>query len=303
MVTGRALDLDLNVHGAPNFRAPRQGDFNVFGAAQPRTQGLKAILSVLRCRPGTPNPSHVVWFSTREEPIGTSFIFAKWIAWSQVNMSIKNIQLAVMMRFLFNARLMLLLYIVDLVDFEHILFLFSIHLRPSICPARRFWTKTYATSFRPRRKPRSHRKSIKKWYTARSNPVCPDSFGTSAGIYNDLLRYGGLVLTHNEMGELLSFGIYSYVLIRTLKLRIAVKVRYCRHGLQLTAEMSRRPGSFGNIWSHRVGMWMSVHLYSEDPLNVNSKRLTIVSSVKIISFRTLPCLIFSLESLYLQTGR
>ncbi|KAF9466586.1 inositol hexakisphosphate-domain-containing protein [Collybia nuda] len=67
--SGRALDLDLNVHGAPNFRAPRQGDFNVFGAAQPRTQGLKAILSVLRCRPGTPNPSHVVWFSTREEPI------------------------------------------------------------------------------------------------------------------------------------------------------------------------------------------------------------------------------------------
>lgn len=25
---------------------------------------------MLRCRPGTPNPSHVVWFSTREEPIG-----------------------------------------------------------------------------------------------------------------------------------------------------------------------------------------------------------------------------------------
>jgi hypothetical protein len=67
---GRALDLELNVHGAPNFRAPRQGAFNVFGAAQPRTQGLRAILSILRCRPGTPNPSHVVWFSTREEPIG-----------------------------------------------------------------------------------------------------------------------------------------------------------------------------------------------------------------------------------------
>ncbi|KAF7374402.1 hypothetical protein MSAN_00324300 [Mycena sanguinolenta] len=28
-----------------------------------------AILSILRCRPGTPDPSHVVWFSTREEPI------------------------------------------------------------------------------------------------------------------------------------------------------------------------------------------------------------------------------------------
>lgn len=67
---GRALDLDLNVHGAPNFRAPRIGDLNVFGVAQPRTQGLRAILSILRCRPNTPNPSHVVWFSTREEPIG-----------------------------------------------------------------------------------------------------------------------------------------------------------------------------------------------------------------------------------------
>ncbi|EGO24423.1 hypothetical protein SERLADRAFT_438035 [Serpula lacrymans var. lacrymans S7.9] len=67
--SGRALDLDLNVHGAPNFRAPRQGNLNVFGVAQPRTQGLRAILSVLRCRPGTPNPSHVIWFSTREEPI------------------------------------------------------------------------------------------------------------------------------------------------------------------------------------------------------------------------------------------
>ncbi|KAJ7649811.1 inositol hexakisphosphate-domain-containing protein [Roridomyces roridus] len=67
--SGRALDLDLNVHGAPNFRAPRIGGLNVFGVAQPRTQGLRAILSVLRCRPGTPDPTHVVWFSTREEPI------------------------------------------------------------------------------------------------------------------------------------------------------------------------------------------------------------------------------------------
>uniref|UniRef100_A0A0W0FRV3 Metal ion binding oxidoreductase n=1 Tax=Moniliophthora roreri TaxID=221103 RepID=A0A0W0FRV3_MONRR len=67
--SGRALDLELNVHGAPNFRAPRQGDLNVFGVAQPRTQGLRAILSVLRCRPGIQDPSHVVWFSTREEPI------------------------------------------------------------------------------------------------------------------------------------------------------------------------------------------------------------------------------------------
>ncbi|KAM6504289.1 Inositol hexakisphosphate domain containing protein [Amanita muscaria] len=67
--SGRALDLDLNVHGAPNFRGPRVGGLNVFGAAQPRTQGLRAILSILRCRPNVPNPTHVVWFSTREVPI------------------------------------------------------------------------------------------------------------------------------------------------------------------------------------------------------------------------------------------
>ncbi|TFK28151.1 hypothetical protein FA15DRAFT_753712 [Coprinopsis marcescibilis] len=67
--SGRALDLDLTVHGAPNFRGLQQGGINVFGVAQPRTQGLRAILSVLRCRPNIANTSHVVWFSTREEPI------------------------------------------------------------------------------------------------------------------------------------------------------------------------------------------------------------------------------------------
>jgi len=114
---GRALDLEINVHGAPNFRAARPlspstssrspslclptasspshpptpnpsanapTNLNVYGCAQPRTQGLRAILSVLRCRPSrdddvAPRSSssssrqtqgHVVWFCTREEPIG-----------------------------------------------------------------------------------------------------------------------------------------------------------------------------------------------------------------------------------------
>ncbi|KZT01378.1 uncharacterized protein LAESUDRAFT_731226 [Laetiporus sulphureus 93-53] len=67
--SGRALDLEINVHGAPNFRAPRNVNLNVFGVAQPRTQGLRGILSVLRCRPNIDNPTHVVWFCTREEPI------------------------------------------------------------------------------------------------------------------------------------------------------------------------------------------------------------------------------------------
>jgi hypothetical protein len=65
------MNLDINVHGAPNFRTPRRGrDLNVFGVAQPRTQGLRAILSILRARPGTPNPTRVIWFSAREEPVG-----------------------------------------------------------------------------------------------------------------------------------------------------------------------------------------------------------------------------------------
>lgn len=69
---GRALDLDLTVHGAPNFRAPKQDNLNVFGTAQPRTQGLRAILSILRCNPGVSSHNSCVWFSTREEPIGSS---------------------------------------------------------------------------------------------------------------------------------------------------------------------------------------------------------------------------------------
>lgn len=100
--SGRALDLEINVHGAPNFRAPHLTAFtspatspgpaspspsgpatpstnpptnlNVYGCAQPRTQGLRAILSVLNCRPKSVEQGHVVWFCTREEPIGRHII-------------------------------------------------------------------------------------------------------------------------------------------------------------------------------------------------------------------------------------
>ncbi|CAE7136772.1 unnamed protein product [Rhizoctonia solani] len=86
--TGRALDLDINLQGAPNFRAPRgaAAALNVYGAAQPRVGGLRAILSILGCNPpksspGSPTISPLVkanrlptkvgcvWFSTREEPV------------------------------------------------------------------------------------------------------------------------------------------------------------------------------------------------------------------------------------------
>ncbi|KIO26335.1 hypothetical protein M407DRAFT_24420 [Tulasnella calospora MUT 4182] len=66
--SGRALDLDIDVGGAPNFRQNRSA-MNVFGVAQPRVSGVKALLSLLQCRPGLVNPSKCHWFSTREEPI------------------------------------------------------------------------------------------------------------------------------------------------------------------------------------------------------------------------------------------
>lgn len=62
---GRALDLAINLGGAPNFRG---GTLNVYGVAQPRISGLKAILSVLNCHPGS--ATHCEWFNTREEPVG-----------------------------------------------------------------------------------------------------------------------------------------------------------------------------------------------------------------------------------------
>ncbi|KAG8783281.1 hypothetical protein FRC12_019885 [Ceratobasidium sp. 428] len=87
--TGRALDLDINLQGAPNFRAPRDAAaaVNVYGAAQPRIGGLRAVLAILNCGPSgssvgsspttsplardtrLPTRAGCVWFSTREEPV------------------------------------------------------------------------------------------------------------------------------------------------------------------------------------------------------------------------------------------
>ncbi|ODO07006.1 hypothetical protein I350_04372 [Cryptococcus amylolentus CBS 6273] len=49
--TGRAMDLELNIQGAPNFRAPQDETLNVFGVAQPTTAGLKSILTMLGAQP------------------------------------------------------------------------------------------------------------------------------------------------------------------------------------------------------------------------------------------------------------
>jgi len=63
--------LELSLHGAPNFRSLKGAcaALNVFGAAQPRLVGLKAILSLLKCRPNSTQTSRCAWFSTREEAV------------------------------------------------------------------------------------------------------------------------------------------------------------------------------------------------------------------------------------------
>lgn len=49
--TGRALHLDLEITGAPNFRAPNEEGLNVYGCAQPTEAGLRSILTLLGCQP------------------------------------------------------------------------------------------------------------------------------------------------------------------------------------------------------------------------------------------------------------
>ncbi|WVN86977.1 uncharacterized protein L203_102152 [Cryptococcus depauperatus CBS 7841] len=53
--TGRATDLEVNIQGAPNFRAPDEEGLNVFGVAQPTSAGIKAILTLLDCQPYHPH--------------------------------------------------------------------------------------------------------------------------------------------------------------------------------------------------------------------------------------------------------
>ena len=72
--TGRALDLDLEIQGAPNFRAPDEEGLNVFGVAQPTVPGLKSILTILGCQPDNllppPAPSSRRASSSAQRPSG-----------------------------------------------------------------------------------------------------------------------------------------------------------------------------------------------------------------------------------------
>ncbi|KAG9015211.1 hypothetical protein FRB94_004330 [Tulasnella sp. JGI-2019a] len=66
--SGRALELDISLQGAPNFRQNKSA-MNVYGVAQPRLAGLRAVLSLLRCSPGAGSHLRCHFISTREEPI------------------------------------------------------------------------------------------------------------------------------------------------------------------------------------------------------------------------------------------
>jgi hypothetical protein len=66
-MVSRALDLDFNLMGAPNFRAAST-QLKVYATAQPKLNGLRTILSILSCFPHAPTPQKAVWVSTREEP-------------------------------------------------------------------------------------------------------------------------------------------------------------------------------------------------------------------------------------------
>ncbi|ORX60585.1 hypothetical protein DM01DRAFT_1332719 [Hesseltinella vesiculosa] len=64
--SGMNTNLDLHLHGAPNFR---QAALDVYGVAQPTVIGLSTILSVLGCHPKQAPTTSCTWFSTREEPL------------------------------------------------------------------------------------------------------------------------------------------------------------------------------------------------------------------------------------------
>lgn len=57
--------LEFSLKGAPNFRSA--GQENIYGSAQPSITGIRTVLSVLGCQPGT--AGKVIWVCTREEPV------------------------------------------------------------------------------------------------------------------------------------------------------------------------------------------------------------------------------------------
>lgn len=67
--TGRALDLDLYLLGAPNFRSG-PGNLGVYGSAQPSAIGLRTVLAALGSTVTKDEEGKTVaWICTREEPL------------------------------------------------------------------------------------------------------------------------------------------------------------------------------------------------------------------------------------------
>ncbi|KIJ28215.1 hypothetical protein M422DRAFT_54701 [Sphaerobolus stellatus SS14] len=79
--TSKPFQSEMNFQGASNFRSSPQRFLRIFGVAQPQLSGIKALLSILGCRPESAIPSTCIWISTREEPIvyiyGRSYVLRK----------------------------------------------------------------------------------------------------------------------------------------------------------------------------------------------------------------------------------
>ena len=90
---------------------------------------------------------------------------------------------------------------------------FSIHLWTPIRPSRRLRATSYPSTLRSCGKSWSHRKPLKEWHISRGNQVCYDDKMMAIKILNVVLvRYGGVVLTHNEVGKRwLWCGVLSFL--------------------------------------------------------------------------------------------
>lgn len=70
LISTKCENVGVHLQGAPSFRSSPFANFQVYGVAQPRLSGLKAILSIMGCRPDISNPSGCMWISTQQDPVG-----------------------------------------------------------------------------------------------------------------------------------------------------------------------------------------------------------------------------------------
>lgn len=158
----------------------------MFGAAQPRSQGLRAILSILRARSTENSPSHVIWISTREEPIGNTIVCSSLAPLNFPYVSLGN-------QYTYQGALSSL----------------GIHLSQEILYISQIGQRTLRQSNSDSRMTFS----LKGLGAVVScAPIC-------AILCPLLCRFGGLVLTHNEIGKELAVCVSCDLFNRCLSNR------------------------------------------------------------------------------------